>query len=757
MTLKGHSMRLLTRGSTAALAATLALGGVVLLPAAAHAAPPILDQPITLQTGHIDAFTPVLTDDGSLQLAVKEDVTPPGGVLRTPESVELFVKAESLLEFPDGYVPGLSGEAYHLPLTQNHNLIWPGWETQLITSAFPDADTDIVVSEIEGPGKVFLWSQSGFGSLTSLLRGGGYELPATISQPYPAHTHAAWAFTEPGTYKLTVRADVTASDGKTASTQNATYTFVVAEQSRLTPEAPVQSGTTVTIPEQKWVSYTDSDGAPIASGDLALTERLDIVAHPALGFAFADGAPAHWSFEPDAPAQQTLEIEGLRHHYHQGSPISLQAVASDEVPGASYEWFIQRKDQSVRVPVPGAQTSSLQVTAEQAYDDAAVSVRMLDAAGAPALESAPVIIDIDDHGAAPYQSVSIEGVSDHYHTGSVANLSATVEPESVLTRFEWQLRTADESDWRSVPNEHTNALSFTVTDDLDGAQVRALLTFDDGSEYVASAPVHIEIDYHHGGAHTELSISGLESSYRAGDSAKLRAVQSPETGEDHYHWFIKRHGAEAYTVIPGALSADLDYTVLAEDAEAQLVAKLYDHDHRVIAESSPVTLHLDASPEPGASKPESDPAAQTGLSLEDVPAGGIALDRSSVTQGGTLTVTIGAESGLAGDWIAAWMFSNPTLLGGDWQQVASDGTVTLRVPADATPGAHRLAVFDRTGTLVGWQPFEVTPAGAGTPVAHGLVNTGSEHMAPLVAGGVILLLVGAAASLGARRRMRTAE
>lgn len=208
--------------------ATAALQAQDPLPGQSDQPAPASREKLVLDHGHIDAFTPVLEDGGGLRLAVKEDVTGLN-VIREPESLLLHVKPKAMITMPAGVIEGLEGEAYHLPLVQDSDLIWPGWETQLITEQFPNANTGIVVSEVEGPGDVFLWSQDTFGALKSLLIDGGYQLPATISQPYPAHTHAAWAFTEAGTYTLTVRADVTAENGAQASTQTARYTFVVGE------------------------------------------------------------------------------------------------------------------------------------------------------------------------------------------------------------------------------------------------------------------------------------------------------------------------------------------------------------------------------------------------------------------------------------------------------------------------------------------------------------------------------------------------
>lgn len=204
--------------------------GDIALPGQSDQPAPASTDKLVLDRGHVDAFTPLIDEAASegLRLTIKEDVTGLN-VIRVPEHVVLQVKPSALDTLPAGVIDGLEGEVYHLPLIQNPELLWPGWETQLIVSGFPDANTDIVVSEVDGPGEVFLWSQDTFGAVKSLMRGGGYRFPGAISQPYPAHTHAAWAFTEAGTYTLTVRAEVTASNGAAANTQTARYTFVVGE------------------------------------------------------------------------------------------------------------------------------------------------------------------------------------------------------------------------------------------------------------------------------------------------------------------------------------------------------------------------------------------------------------------------------------------------------------------------------------------------------------------------------------------------
>ena len=681
-------MKLLTRKRTGAAAVALAMMGAMLAPTPAFAAPVVVygetrevnDAEIRLDQGHIDTFTPVLNEDGTLRLLLKEDHTATN-TLRTPESVELFVKEAAKLTFPDGYVPGVSGDVYHLPLTQDHNLIWPGWETQLIQSQFPGADTDIVVSEIDGPGQVFLWTAGAFGFGTvPLTKEGSFELPNTISQPYPAHTHAAWAFTEPGTYKFSVQANVTATNGATGSTQVATYTFVVAERTQLTPEAPTQSGNTVTIPEHRWITYTDGAGN-VLSGSVELSADLTVNAAVAYGFDLAGGATASWNFEYEAPVTQSLAITGLAHHYHQGSPILLQAIPSPLVDGAQYEWLLQRVDQSAPVPVTGATGQNVLFPAEQALDGALVTARLLAADGTTELAVAPAVtIEIDDHGAAPFNVVTISGAAHHYHTGDMASLTAGVEPLSVLNRYEWQVRLAGETDWETVADVHGDEYEFEVTEALDGAHVRAVLTYNDGTPYVTSAPIEIEIDDHGAGDH--------------GDD---------EHGDDE------------------------------------------DEDHP---------------------KPEGSPSEPAENALDGITAGGIELDRNAVDQGGTVRVQVGEGTDRAGEWIAAWMFSTPVLLGGDWQLVGADGSILVRIPANTTPGAHSVAVYDAAGQLIGWQSLDVRAAdgggaggadasGAGASGAGaggGLATTGSGGSGVALGGAALAMIAAGAALVLMRRR-----
>src|SRR5690606_19248110 len=112
-----------------ALVGVLALAGGLALPTVAVAADEVLDDPIRFDSGHIDAFALSATTDGTVRLALSEDITG-SHVLRTPESVELLVHSDAYsTNLPAAALPaGVPTTVSHLPLTQDHDLIWPGWD-----------------------------------------------------------------------------------------------------------------------------------------------------------------------------------------------------------------------------------------------------------------------------------------------------------------------------------------------------------------------------------------------------------------------------------------------------------------------------------------------------------------------------------------------------------------------------------------------------------------------------------------------------
>lgn len=173
-----------------------------------------------LDRGHIDAFN-VTADGGELTLDLKEDATGTH-VRRAPEDVELVVGKDAYTD-RTAEVPEIGKAGYLLPQTQRSDLIWPGWDTQ---GARDVGAIDLEFVEVTGPGEVYLFQTGSFGSLDAVLEGGATRLEsgAVIAQEEPAHVHANWLFTAPGTYQMRVVAE-----GGGSSSNEATYTWIVGD------------------------------------------------------------------------------------------------------------------------------------------------------------------------------------------------------------------------------------------------------------------------------------------------------------------------------------------------------------------------------------------------------------------------------------------------------------------------------------------------------------------------------------------------
>ncbi|MGE3621328.1 MAG: choice-of-anchor M domain-containing protein [Acidimicrobiia bacterium] len=118
---------------------------------------------------------------------------------------------------------------------------------------------------------------------------------------------------------------------------------------------------------------------------------------------------------------------------------------------------------------------------------------------------------------------------------------------------------------------------------------------------------------------TDLSIAGVADHYHPGDTVTLTAVQDPPTGEDHYHWFVKPAGAEEFAIVAEASGGTYSFTATEDHDGAQYVVKLYDHDHAVIAESPPVSIHVEDHGE----EPEPPELSQTIVATLDEEAGAL--------------------------------------------------------------------------------------------------------------------------------------
>ncbi|MFI8633973.1 phosphatase PAP2 family protein [Microbacterium sp. NPDC077663] len=107
-------------------------------------------------------------------------------------------------------------------------------------------------------------------------------------------------------------------------------------------------------------------------------------------------------------------------------------------------------------------------------------------------------------------------------------------------------------------------------------------------------------------------------------------------------------------------------------------------------------------------------------------------------------------SGLtAGERYYGFLYSTPTALGGVTADAA--GSATFALPADVEPGAHRVAVVDASGELVGWASVTVGAEEAAV-VDDELASTGGQSAPLWIAGGAGVALLAVGVVLIMRRR-----
>ncbi|UFU05373.1 anchored repeat ABC transporter, substrate-binding protein [Ruania halotolerans] len=121
-----------------------------------------------------------------------------------------------------------------IPLVENVSLdtIWLGMRvrgTGAELGADRSSQVNLYAVDVSGPGDMFAYLTQTFGEPAfSLDSTDGFDAGDLTRLPPDAHTHMSWAFTEPGIYELTVRAEVAVDSATTAGVgEETTFTFAV--------------------------------------------------------------------------------------------------------------------------------------------------------------------------------------------------------------------------------------------------------------------------------------------------------------------------------------------------------------------------------------------------------------------------------------------------------------------------------------------------------------------------------------------------
>ncbi|MER0087161.1 choice-of-anchor M domain-containing protein [Corynebacterium sp. KPL3927] len=177
--------------------------------------------------GHID-FGPKVVDN-KLGFYVNED-----DQHNVPEDVALRIHDARRVTVADSLAKTLSftgmvktgSTIYHLPLQQDHDAVWPGWDTIKVGQDYRDAAIEVRPKSAPTDGK---WWAGHTASLNTPARtladsNGTHTIKGVEDGPF--HVHAHWIFTEPGRYEMDMR---TVNNDGDKLTDWHTVTFLVGD------------------------------------------------------------------------------------------------------------------------------------------------------------------------------------------------------------------------------------------------------------------------------------------------------------------------------------------------------------------------------------------------------------------------------------------------------------------------------------------------------------------------------------------------
>ncbi|WP_426568388.1 TIGR03773 family transporter-associated surface protein [Streptomyces canus] len=210
---------------------------------AATSADAVASTPTVIDEGHIDIAARVV--DRRMQIHVKDGTVSGKTTWREPSSVVLHVKPAARNTLPDGDRFAFLGKAgdpvWLLDQVQQDGLLWPGWSTDNIEAGAAKGGVRFSLTDAEGPGAVALYTYDAMSGATVLFNSKD-GVPDSFGIPANTHAHGGWAFTEEGTYRLTLKMSGTLADG-TAVSDTETVAFVVGDEDPNAVEPGDGSGT----------------------------------------------------------------------------------------------------------------------------------------------------------------------------------------------------------------------------------------------------------------------------------------------------------------------------------------------------------------------------------------------------------------------------------------------------------------------------------------------------------------------------------
>ncbi len=203
-------------------------------------------------TGSKDSFGLVLKDETGLIERGAHDRALSDVVLGAHDNSRQTRKGSLLLDPALDYLGKEGSEFYLLPMTQNPDVIWPGYNTQDIDYSLIDGTVDLHIEPTSAPtgGHMGMFLVKGLGNeIENLLS--TKDGDTVIETAYATHTHTNWAFTKPGIYTFDTWYSAKAKNGTALTSAKQTLTIAIGDAAVKDCQNPTEPSTKPTEPSTK--------------------------------------------------------------------------------------------------------------------------------------------------------------------------------------------------------------------------------------------------------------------------------------------------------------------------------------------------------------------------------------------------------------------------------------------------------------------------------------------------------------------------
>ena len=229
-----------------------------------------------VSAGHFDVGP--IFDNGRLLIRVKDDRTSPAK-WQPAANYRFTLEDAAKTTIPNskqyGNLAGTSG--WQIPLTQNPDVPWIGWNTQHPSIAGKaESSATLSLDYVSGPGKLAVYSTGPFGDISEKYFGNYPSFPSSTEVPVGntgVHVHGIWLFTQPGKYEIGISYQLRIN-GKTEKASTTLYFQVGTEEAQI-PKKAEQAKNPVTANQEFIVDCADrSQLAKTGIAGPAITDLL---------------------------------------------------------------------------------------------------------------------------------------------------------------------------------------------------------------------------------------------------------------------------------------------------------------------------------------------------------------------------------------------------------------------------------------------------------------------------------------------------